>query len=195
MPISDSSPERRNLILISLAFILYYAAGGRFHGGEIRFFVVNLQFSKPAVLGMFAWVLLFWFALRFYQKTHVVYRTELWAEIMRGGVSRSLSVKACRLAKEQLRGANRTDHFEQKVSAQGIHPNGYLGISIVCNFSNENGAIVHQEFVELGGVQGLAYRLREVMSHAITGNAVAEHLIPYVLFVAATLGPFWSQNA
>ncbi|MEP4679054.1 MAG: hypothetical protein ABJZ99_14080 [Lentilitoribacter sp.] len=81
------------------------------------------------------------------------------------------------------------------MSAQDIRPNGYLGISIVCNFSNENGVIVHQEFVELGGVQGLAYRLREVMSHAITGNAVAEHLIPYVLFVAATLGPFWSQNA
>ena len=35
------------------------------------------------------------------------------------------------------------------MSAQDIRPNGYLGISIVCNFSNENGAIVHQEFVEI----------------------------------------------
>jgi len=194
MPISDSSPERRNLILISLAFIFYYAAGGGFHGDEIRFFVVNLQFSKPEVLGIFAWVLIFWFALRFYQKTHVVYRNELWAEIGRGGVSKLLSVKACRLAKEQLRGANRADHFEKNVTAQDIRPNGYLGVSIVCNFSDDSGPIVHQEVVELDGIQGLAYRLRELVSHAITGNAVAEHLIPYVLFVAAVLGPVWSQN-
>lgn len=194
MPINDSSPERRNLVLTSLAFILFYAAGGSFHDEEIKLLVVNLQFSKPEILAIFVWVLLFWFALRFYQKTHWVCQNELWNEIKRGGVPKSLSEKICRLAKDQLQGANRIDHYEKRLTTQEIHRNGKWGISVVCNFQDVRSAIVHQEIVDLGGIQGFAYRLREVVSHAITGNAIAEHLIPYMLFVAAALGPFWSQN-
>lgn len=195
MPISDSNPERRNLVLISLAFILFYAAGGSFDGEKITLLVVNLQFSRPEVLTIFVWVFLFWFALRFYQKSHLVYQNELWAEIMRGGVPKSLSSKVCQLAKNQLQGTSRDDHYEKTVTAQDIRRNGYWGISVVCNFKSDRSTIVHQEVVDLGGIQGFAYRLREVVSHAITGNAIAEHLIPYILFVVAALGPFWTQNA
>ncbi|WP_303902903.1 hypothetical protein [Thiohalomonas denitrificans] len=195
MPISDSSPERRNLVLISVAFILFYAAGGSFDGGEIKLLVVNLQFSKPEILTISAWVLLFWFALRFYQKTHLDYRNELWSEIIKGGVSKSLSAKACKLARDQLQGANHADYFDKRVSAQDISSNGLWGISVVCNFQNGSGTIVHhQEVVELGGIQGFFYRQREVVSHTITGNAIAEHLVPYLLFVAAVLAPLWSRN-
>lgn len=68
MPISDSSPERRNLVVSSVAFILFYLAEGSVSGSSLRLFFVNIEFNEPAVIAHGAWILLFWFGLRFWQK-------------------------------------------------------------------------------------------------------------------------------
>ena len=66
MAIRDSDPERRNLVVTSLAFIVYYYAGGSFPDKSIRLQVINVDFSHPYILGVIAWVALFWFIYRYW---------------------------------------------------------------------------------------------------------------------------------
>lgn len=69
MAIQDSDPERRNLIVTSLAFIAYFYAGGSFPDTSVRLQVINANFSRPGVLGVMAWVAFIWFIYRYWQ-TH-----------------------------------------------------------------------------------------------------------------------------
>lgn len=67
--INDSSPERRNLMVLSISIILYYAAGGSITDPVVKFPMVNVEFSRPEILGIAVWVALFWFAFRYWQVT------------------------------------------------------------------------------------------------------------------------------
>lgn len=66
MPITDSVPERRNLVLLSLSIIVFYLAGGQLSDQVIRLQIVNVTFANPAVLAWGVWVLLFWFCYRYW---------------------------------------------------------------------------------------------------------------------------------
>lgn len=68
MPIADNNPERRNLMVTSFAFILYFLGDGRFADGKLKIQAINITFDNLYVLTISAWVLLFWFYLRYRQK-------------------------------------------------------------------------------------------------------------------------------
>lgn len=68
MPLHDASPERRTLVITSLGFVAYYFGGGAVDD-ELRLQVVSVAFSNIIVIASMAWVMLFWFMLRFSQ-TH-----------------------------------------------------------------------------------------------------------------------------
>lgn len=70
----DPYHHRRNLILTSLAFLLYFLAGGHIYGEEaqIRLSIVNVGISRPWVLGVFAHLALFWFAFRYWQDSEPI---------------------------------------------------------------------------------------------------------------------------
>lgn len=67
MPVQDKDPERRNLMVTSLGFVAYYLAGGHVVENQIRIQVINISFDSPMVLAVMAWLMLFWFALRYWQ--------------------------------------------------------------------------------------------------------------------------------
>lgn len=69
MAIQDSDPERRNLMVTSIAFIAFYYGGGSFPDSTVRLQVINAHFSKPAVLCVIAWLSFLWFIYRYWQ-TH-----------------------------------------------------------------------------------------------------------------------------
>ncbi len=66
MDIEVTGSERRNLIMTSLAFILYFTAGGYMNADTVTISLVNIGFSKPWVLALFAWGMLGWFFFRFW---------------------------------------------------------------------------------------------------------------------------------
>src|SRR5689334_19306077 len=68
MAIEDSRPERRNLTVMSLAFIAYYYAGGHI-ADNFQLELVNVTFAYPSLLGGMAWVSLVWFLVRYWQTT------------------------------------------------------------------------------------------------------------------------------
>lgn len=65
MEIHDSVAERRNLIVMSLAIIVYYWAGGSVVDQKLKLPMVNIEFSEPVVLFIFVWVLFIYFIFRY----------------------------------------------------------------------------------------------------------------------------------
>lgn len=69
MAIQDKDPERRNLVMTSFGFILFFAADGYIINNELRVQLLNIGFRKPETLAIVSWILLLWFILRYWQ-TH-----------------------------------------------------------------------------------------------------------------------------
>lgn len=66
MIIQDGVAERRNLIVMSLAIIVYYWGVGEIVTNEARFLLVNVKFHNPKVLFIFVWVLFLYFIFRYW---------------------------------------------------------------------------------------------------------------------------------
>jgi hypothetical protein len=81
MPIQYSDPETRNLSVTSVAFIAYFSAGGTFIDGMVNLSVINAKFTNPFILGVMAWVLLFWFFYRYWLTHYGKFSIAYWAEI------------------------------------------------------------------------------------------------------------------
>ncbi len=62
----DPNPERRNLLVTSIAFLLYFLAGGKLADDVVRLHFINLKFENPLVFVIFAWVILLWFLFRYW---------------------------------------------------------------------------------------------------------------------------------
>ncbi|MBA3582650.1 MAG: hypothetical protein H0W44_09390 [Gammaproteobacteria bacterium] len=93
MDIDTSSLEsaRRNLVVLSTGFILFALGdahlGNQEHVSTISVLASSITFKKPQVLAYFAWIMLAWFLLRFWQfsnhkndwlsYTHSMYKSDL----------------------------------------------------------------------------------------------------------------------
>ncbi|WP_417521897.1 hypothetical protein [Marinobacter sp.] len=185
MPISDSSPERRNLVVVSVAFILFYLAEGSVSGNSLRLFFVNIEFNEPVVLAYGAWVFLFWFGLRFWQKNGFNGWKSVFLEV--SSLSIPLSIKD--VAAEKILA---TDPKIKKLSVNQRYYYERLKLYIVCNIENESGSIVGQNMVSLGEAKNIFYPAYLVFFQVLRGNAFSEELVPYLLFIGAVTAPFWS---
>ena len=62
----DQNPERRNLLVASIGFLLYFLAGGTLADDVVRIQLINLKFENPAIFATFAWMILLWFLFRYW---------------------------------------------------------------------------------------------------------------------------------
>ena len=67
LKVAGTGSERRNLVMASLGFILYFAAGGHLVEDKVTISMLNISFERTWVLCVFAWVMLFWFKWRYWQ--------------------------------------------------------------------------------------------------------------------------------
>jgi len=81
LSMSDGNPERRNLVLLSVAIILFHLADGGFIDKKLKLPFINIQFDNFEILGSFIWILLFWFLLRYWQTTKGNFTTEFRSEL------------------------------------------------------------------------------------------------------------------
>lgn len=70
MDYNDKDPDRRNLVIFSLMFIVYFIGDGEFKSGDIDFQIINLHLNNLEALAYFAWGLLFWFFYRYILNHH-----------------------------------------------------------------------------------------------------------------------------
>lgn len=81
MEYHDSDPERRNLVLISFAFLVYFIGDGEFKSGDINFQIVNLHLNNQVGLAVIAWAMLLWFFYRFMLKHSSTFLTLFRSEL------------------------------------------------------------------------------------------------------------------
>ena len=66
-PIEDSNPERRNLVVLSMAIIAFYVGGCEIPAsGEIELPLIKLKFTDAYHLAWLVWITLAWFLFRYW---------------------------------------------------------------------------------------------------------------------------------
>lgn len=82
MAIYDSNPERRNLVITSLCFVIYYMADGQFDDtNNIKLHVINVSFNNTEFLRYFALFMLFWFLFRYWQASRGTFKNNFKKEL------------------------------------------------------------------------------------------------------------------
>lgn len=206
MAIHDSDPERRNLIVTSLAFIAYYYAGGAFVDSNVRLQMVNVTFEKPEVLAGIAWMLLFWFFYRYwlthkksfrngfsdekydyYKLPYVIRYAEkrLGKPLVKSDEEEGYHITGLVYSggKAGIRYVYALDITRSEVTGE---IEGYTG-----NGTCDNGVI------PLQCMAGYWVMLRATLECCIKSPSFSSYLVPYVIFAVALIGPFsrcWSQH-
>lgn len=68
---SDQNATRRNLTVTSLAFIVYYQGEGYVPDDVVKMPLINVIIDNPGFLTVFAWTMIFWFAVRYWQANYI----------------------------------------------------------------------------------------------------------------------------
>ena len=78
---SDGNPERRNLVLLSIAIIVFYIADGEIIDNTLKLQFINIQFNNFQILSTIVLVMLLWFLFRYRLTTLGVFEKEFSSEI------------------------------------------------------------------------------------------------------------------
>ncbi|MRK22945.1 hypothetical protein [Pseudomonas sp. JG-B] len=195
MAIEDSDPERRNLTVMSGAFIIYYLAGGSFKDNEITLEVVNINFSRPTVLAVIAWLMLFWFIYRYWQAHRGKFRKQFPEEFERQQLSKTLKRHLDSTLPKYPNSPNQT-YFpvgvrwkDRKVTVEYVYASSIRreqdedeDEEWYVASSDENGRYGE---VQLSGIKGWFVALLLTCKTFISDPSFANYIIPYLLAALA----------
>jgi hypothetical protein len=192
MAIQDKDSERRNLVVTSLGFILYFAADGYIINNELRIQLFNIGFRKPETLAIVSWVLFLWFSLRYWQTHQGLALKSLNRDICHvvfQGDKKSLiwySKRRLKLPYEESNGfvlsrfaieksgwnAYYTAVTELKKNSDGLF-----------SYKSKNNS--GDDVLKLNGIIGLVMKLYFVSRACVTRDGFTSYSVPYLLFWSA----------
>lgn len=182
MAIQESDPARRNLYVVSLAFIVYALAGGSFEKDEIRLQVINMHFSNPHVLGLFAWIALFWFLFRYWQSREYslgeIFKQDV--ECIKKGFSKFILTKIVAICKKE------------KISSTDNHAVSVLfnPLKIQHGLKGEDQCLhplapINRDCIISNKVGGFFIKCFLFVDRTISKPHIVSHISPYALFIFA----------
>lgn len=187
MPIYDNNPERRNLIVASLCFIIFVLAGGHVDDSAVRLLVVNVAFDRPIILAIFAWLILIWFALRYWQLHKRKVKTTFIDEIKNTAHSKSVVVYLTFKTKKKHREPD--GFYPRDFDYNGGRLKIRIG-DVVGGRRHENGDWVefrsnNFELIAIEGMAGFLLMAWSCLKLSISEPGVGSFFVPYFLFVVA----------
>ena len=192
MAIQDADPERRNLMVCSLAFIVYYYAGGKPIEPEIRLHVVNVMFENTVALAIFAWTMLLWFGLRYWQTHQYEYKKAKNNDIKKqvnNWLVRWLISRETKLEYRKINGFSP----KQVVVSEG---KWYVEYSVWLRGAvDDKGNVLsvsgqdERKTRPLSGLLGLATKGYIHIIAAVTMQGFTSYAVPYILFIMAISAP------
>lgn len=192
MTIQDSNAERRNLCLLSLAIIIFYLGDGKLTDEIVRFQVVNIQFDRPEILVYFVWVLILWFALRYWQ-THRHKPKQSFKEDIESISNSKLMIL---YAKKEFNLPYNEIHGFNAVSLSILNSKWRIRCQRVLDADlDEQGKFKvikgtdWTESKEITGIKGSALKILLRLHAIATKPGVSAYTVPYVLFFMALLMP------
>lgn len=188
MPDSQHAAVRRNFVITSSAFIIYYAGDGQIDGNILRLPMLNISFHQPQVLHYLAYVILLWTAYRFWQLHRGLFMSELDRELSRPAVPWI----ALRLFKNQLaREYDLSTHRLEYISIEKI--DGGLTISCRVNFPRIDGRRPENKKLALTGWKKNSILTLIRLNNVLTLPGATEYVLPWLLFAAAITGCYWGN--
>ena len=193
MPVQDSNPERRNLTVLSLAFVAYYYCGGSAVSDHVSFQLVSMKFSRPELLAVLVWMSLLWFLLRYWQanrgKFEGKFITELQQYKERPYLLRFIAERTG-LRPREVDGFTINSVFRR----DGRFLVQYVKLRKVT--LNADGSIQSfqpgdADITSFRGVRGKWVLLRLLATSALEHPSFAEYIAPYIFFFVAICGPLW----
>ena len=181
MPVQDSDPERRNLMVTSLGFIAYYLAGGHVVENKIRIQVINISFDYPIVLAVMAWLMLLWFALRYWQ-TH---RNEALKHIKSSMILPPLG-KVVKNYVVKYRKTKNLNNIDVSVIRIEIESDQFI---IKYKYSEGNGSGRDSLVIDNKTLDGFIVLAKQFILSSIKRPEFSGYAMPYVFFYTAVASP------
>ena len=167
MTYSDNNPERRNLIVLSLAIIVFYLGEGYLLKEEISFTLINIGFHNQDILVVLIWTLLGWFLFRYI----VTNRNKHGEELERASPAINMDYPPVRKYIERVsKPAFFTKLHKTRIFCD-LNGSWYMG------FPNPN--------VPLHGFDGYLIRMLYLLKISYKHRATTDYYTPYFLFLFA----------
>lgn len=192
MEISDSSPERRNLTVLSVLVILFYIGGARLTEQHLSLPMINVKFTQTWALVAALWVALIWFVVRYWQ----TWRFEGRAQVREDMASFYSAEPVSKYLTNELR----SDRQRAEYTVTGIHLDGssrHIIFDAKITHKMENGklreqrnqAISRKRTQDIKGKEGNKLLVRLWLRALIFRQGLLSYYFPYVLaFAACSLG-------
>lgn len=200
MAIQDTDPERRNLIVTSLAFIAYFYAGGSFPETSIRLQVVNADFSKPEVLGNIAWAVFAWFIYRYWLTHRRSFVSHFGSEFTEWQNKHYITKFVNRHFDQEIFPNETTEEYR----AVGIIWKNWRVI-LTCDYKRNKrdgrgnlmssatvaGNQKDTEYIELTTAKGWVIAIRATMGCILTRPSFSNYAVPYIMAAIALYGALY----
>ncbi|WP_309046012.1 hypothetical protein [Marinobacter sediminicola] len=195
MAFQDSNPERRNLSITSLAFIVYFFAGGRFEESKVTLNVINANFERPFILAAIAWLALFWFIYRYWLvhsgdfSSNFTREFSAWSNkpCFRKFAERKMG-KEFPIDKEEGYHIANVNWKKGRVVLGWVYASNITRdeqqkiVSYSQSRDSENGDLC------ITGFRGWLIAIRETAKCCLINRSFSEYLVPYLLAALAIIG-------
>lgn len=197
MTIQDSNPERRNLMVTSIAFIAFFYAGGSFPDSSVKLQVINADFSRPDVLAIIAWTALFWFLYRYWQIHNGDFSEGFREEFSEWKENQYIKNYVTKRIGEELICPNNNEGYHLSsvhcakwhvvancIYAENAIHNHQGGLT---SYSSNINA-THSGPIKLSGFMGWLIAMRAITVCMFKKPSFASYIVPYILSFLAILG-------
>lgn len=199
MALHDSDPERRNVIVTAMAFIAYFYAGGYFPATTVRLQVINVEFSKPEVLGYIIWSIYIWFIYRYWVTHRGLFKKAFSAELQEWRNQLYITNYVNQYFGQELKKDSSTHEYH----AAGMAWRGWR-VTITCSYANvrrdadgnitATSSLANEEqkhptqYIPLKGLKGWVLALRASIECIFKRPGFSSYIFPYLLVILSFVG-------
>lgn len=185
---SDGNPERRNLVLLSMAIILYYIADGEVVDNALRLQFINIEFKNFKVLGTIVWVILFWFLFRYRITTIGIFKKEFFSELNNISKAHPLLVAYVKrfLTDYEITKESNTDNYAAYINSHRDKNRG--GYRYIYGIKHKTSTLDNERSMSaINNLLSWFVFIVITIHTAIVRPSFSAYIVPYFIFLTAII--------
>lgn len=190
MSTTEAYITKRNLSVLSTLVILFNLSGITISEQLGGIQIINLNFERSSVIGYFIWVMLFWFAFRYWQFFKFKFKQKLYEEVAAEDHNASWWIRY--LTKKTGKPAAKIDNgvcpvdlaiVDDKVALYyGRYKRMQGSVEMTMLFTRSKEYLIVAE-----GFSGFIAVFITIVHRAVVSPIICSHFVPYLLFLAAII--------
>jgi hypothetical protein len=170
--IKDTNIERRNLMMMSIIFIIYNFGDGHIENNILKLPLISITFNDFFALSCIATIMLLWFLLRYWQ----INKGKLIGDYYNYGATYNLENKK-KLNKYLTEKTNR-------ISISNIYYDGKENINYTSEYKQDRLTTIRLKKLDF-----LKFKLDYIIQFSIRNDGVTSYVVPYIVFIIALASP------